>query len=99
MVWGAGRLSRRGFVTGAGLASGALLVACGRLPFQAQQPVRLPRIGYLGSAPSGGASDAPALPVSPVRGVAPVKDRRQPWIDAERHRPPGRFRAAPYGIH
>src|SRR5262249_3169189 len=41
------RVSRRRFARGAGLAGLALVVGCGRLPWQAQQPPRVPRIGYL----------------------------------------------------
>jgi putative tryptophan/tyrosine transport system substrate-binding protein len=42
------RLSRRQLVLGAGTASLGLLVGCGPLPWQAQAPTRVPRIGYLG---------------------------------------------------
>jgi putative ABC transport system substrate-binding protein len=42
---------------GIGAAGTALVAGCGRLPFQAQRPARIPRIGYLGSASAGGASD------------------------------------------
>jgi putative ABC transport system substrate-binding protein len=41
------RLSRRQFALGA--AGLGLLAGCGRLPWQAQQPVRVPRIGFLAS--------------------------------------------------
>jgi putative tryptophan/tyrosine transport system substrate-binding protein len=40
------RLSRRAFVVSA--AGLGLLAACGRLPWQAQQPAKLPRVGVLG---------------------------------------------------
>src|SRR5581483_10962784 len=40
-------LSRRQFVLGAGAAGLGLLAGCGRLPWQAQEPVRAPRIGFL----------------------------------------------------
>src|SRR5918992_1420551 len=40
------RLSRRQFLVGAG--SAALLAGCGRLPWQAQQPAKPPRVGVLG---------------------------------------------------
>jgi putative ABC transport system substrate-binding protein len=46
------RLSRRQFVVGAG--SAALLAGCGRLPWQAQQPAKVPRIVLLG----GGSHEA-----------------------------------------
>src|SRR4051794_33943381 len=41
------RLSRRAFVRGAGATGLGLVAGCGRLPWQAQQPVKLSRIGYL----------------------------------------------------
>src|SRR5947209_3171362 len=41
------RLSRRQFVAGTGVAGLGLLAGCGRLPWQAQAPARVPRIGYL----------------------------------------------------
>ncbi len=47
-------LSRRQFVLGAGLTSGALLMGCGRLPWQAQPSAKIPRIGYLGLGSSSG---------------------------------------------
>jgi putative ABC transport system substrate-binding protein len=40
-------LSRRRFVQGAGLTSLGLLAGCGRLPWEARQPSRVFRIGYL----------------------------------------------------
>src|SRR4051794_11607677 len=40
------RLSRRAFVLGAGTLG--LVAGCGRLPWPAQAPTRVPRIGYLG---------------------------------------------------
>jgi putative tryptophan/tyrosine transport system substrate-binding protein len=42
------RVSRRAFVVGAGGLG--LLAGCGRLPGQAQAPMRVPRIGYLSAA-------------------------------------------------
>src|SRR5438270_11448812 len=42
-----GRLSRRQWVVGAGVAGLGLLVGCGRLPFEAPPPARVPRVGYL----------------------------------------------------
>ena len=44
--------SRRQFVQGLGVASLALMAGCGRLPGQAQPPVKVLRIGWLG--PSNG---------------------------------------------
>src|SRR5438105_1101082 len=41
------RLSRRAFVVGAGASGAALLAGCGRLPWQAEAPARVPRVGYL----------------------------------------------------
>ena len=40
-------LSRRQFVLGAGAAGLGLLAGCGRLPWQAQPPAKVPRIGLL----------------------------------------------------
>src|SRR5215210_9182873 len=40
-------ITRRQLIAGAGL-SGLGLAGCGRLPWQAQAPTRVPRIGYLG---------------------------------------------------
>src|SRR6266508_1236329 len=39
--------SRRLFVQGAGMTGLALLAGCGRLPWQAQQPAKVPRLGFL----------------------------------------------------
>src|SRR4051794_5418854 len=47
---GGSRLSRRAFVLSAGMAGLALLAGCGRLPWQAQQSTRIPRIGILYAA-------------------------------------------------
>src|SRR5438034_1240224 len=44
------RQSRREFVAGAGAASLGLLAGCGRLPWQAQPPPRVARIGYLSAS-------------------------------------------------
>jgi putative tryptophan/tyrosine transport system substrate-binding protein len=41
------RLSRRQFVAGAGIAGAGLLAGCGRLPWQAEPPAKVPRIGVL----------------------------------------------------
>jgi putative ABC transport system substrate-binding protein len=49
-------LSRRQFVVGAGLAGTGLLAGCGRLPWQAQGPTRVPRVAVLGSSPAVAAS-------------------------------------------
>jgi putative ABC transport system substrate-binding protein len=46
-----GSLSRRQFVVGAGVAGLGLVVGCGRLPWQAQPPVRIPRLGLLTAGP------------------------------------------------
>jgi putative tryptophan/tyrosine transport system substrate-binding protein len=55
-------LSRRQFVQGAGLASAGLLAGCGRLPWQAQAPGRVHRIGYLDwEQPSADDSDTLAF--------------------------------------
>jgi putative ABC transport system substrate-binding protein len=51
------RLSRRGFVVGAGSAGLGLLAGCGRLPWQAEQPAKVYRLGYL--TPTTTAVDAP----------------------------------------
>jgi putative ABC transport system substrate-binding protein len=45
------RLSRRRFVVGASASSAALLAGCGRLPWQAEQPRTLHRIGWLQLGP------------------------------------------------
>jgi len=42
--------SRRQFVQGAGLLGAGLVVGCGRLPWQAQQPAKVYRIGLLHTA-------------------------------------------------
>ena len=55
------RLSRRQFVAGA--AGLGLVAGCGRLPWQAQQPMRMPRVGYLLTPSPEGAS----VVVEPVR--------------------------------
>jgi putative ABC transport system substrate-binding protein len=46
------RLSRRQIVLGAGISGAALLLGCGRLPWQGQEqpPERLARIGYLAAS-------------------------------------------------
>jgi putative tryptophan/tyrosine transport system substrate-binding protein len=41
------RVSRRAFVVGAGTAGLGLVAGCGRLPGQGQEPVKVPRLGYL----------------------------------------------------
>ncbi len=40
-------VSRRQFVQGVGVAGLALATGCGRLPEQAQQPGKVPRVGVL----------------------------------------------------
>jgi putative ABC transport system substrate-binding protein len=47
------RLDRRGFVLRTGTAGLGLLAGCGRLPWQAPVPVKVPRIGSLGIGSSG----------------------------------------------
>jgi putative tryptophan/tyrosine transport system substrate-binding protein len=50
------RLSRREFVVGAGASSAVLLAGCGRLPWQAQEPRKVPRVGWVtpeSRSPSG----------------------------------------------
>src|SRR5215204_4948648 len=41
------RLSRRQFVQGVGLIGVGLVAGCGRLPWQAQPPPKVPQIGFL----------------------------------------------------
>src|SRR5215210_6802110 len=41
------RPTRRAFVQAVGMVSLGLLAGCGRLPWQGQQPAKVPRIGYL----------------------------------------------------
>jgi hypothetical protein len=41
------RVSRRRFVAGSGAAVVGLLVACGRLPWQAQPTAKVYRVGFL----------------------------------------------------
>jgi putative ABC transport system substrate-binding protein len=48
-------LSRRQLILGAGSAGLALLAGCGRLPWHAAPPPRIPRIGALTGDPPGGA--------------------------------------------
>ena len=45
-------LSRRQVVQSAGVAGLGLLAGCGRLPWQAQTPPKVPRIGYLTAGPT-----------------------------------------------
>jgi putative ABC transport system substrate-binding protein len=49
-------VSRRQFVQGLGVAGLALLAGCGRWPWPAQQPTRIPRLGLLYAAGDTGAS-------------------------------------------
>jgi putative ABC transport system substrate-binding protein len=44
-------LSRRQVMLGASVAGAGLLVGCGRLPWQAPQPAKVPRLGYLSGSP------------------------------------------------
>jgi putative tryptophan/tyrosine transport system substrate-binding protein len=57
------RRTRREFVQGAGLGGIALLLACERLPGQAQAPAEVARIGFLAS----GSPDDPALNLDAFR--------------------------------
>jgi putative tryptophan/tyrosine transport system substrate-binding protein len=62
------RLNRRAFVGGAGTVGAALLIGCGRLPFQAQPPSpTIYRIGFLSSA-------ATESTIPPAAGTAPAFD-------------------------
>jgi len=45
------RMSRRQLVQGAGVAGLGLLAGCRRLPWQAQAPAKVPRIGFLAAGP------------------------------------------------
>jgi putative tryptophan/tyrosine transport system substrate-binding protein len=51
-------MTRRRFVQGAGLAGLGLLVACGRLPWQARQSAKIPTVGYLVPGFPGAVDDA-----------------------------------------
>src|SRR5215216_3260089 len=44
-------VNRRRFVQSAGVAGLALLAGCGRVPWQAQPPARVPRFGFLSLSP------------------------------------------------
>ena len=46
------RFSRREFVLGTGVSSLGLLAGCGRRPWQAQAPAKVPRVGILNAIPS-----------------------------------------------
>src|SRR5436190_318792 len=50
------RVSRRGFVQGAGVAGLGLLAGCGRLPFQAAAPPKIYRLGWLHGSSAAGPS-------------------------------------------
>src|SRR5262249_34525766 len=50
------RVSRRQLVQVGGVAGLGLLVGCGRLPWQAQAPAKIYRIGWLGIPPSATSS-------------------------------------------
>jgi putative ABC transport system substrate-binding protein len=56
-----GFLSRRQFVVGAGAAGLGLVAGCGRLPWQAQEPMKVYRIGYLSSVGSQGPANLDAF--------------------------------------
>src|SRR5688500_4825599 len=51
------RWSRRQAVQGAGTVGLAVLAGCGRLPWQAQAPPKVPRIGVLAISPDPGDPD------------------------------------------
>src|SRR5581483_7839771 len=52
------QITRRQFALGAGAIGGsALLAGCGRLPWQAPEPRRVYRLGYLGTLPRGALLD------------------------------------------
>src|SRR5262245_36717751 len=42
-------ITRRQFVVGASMAGPGLLVGCGRLPWEAAPPAKVPRVGWLGA--------------------------------------------------
>src|SRR5437764_10829547 len=50
-------VSRRRFVVSAGVAGVGLLAGCGRLPWQAQPPAKVPRIGVLAVSDEPGDPD------------------------------------------
>src|SRR5438045_1057039 len=57
-----GHQSRRQFLQGSlALAGFGLLAGCGQLPFQAQQPAKIPRVGYLVNRPLEGNANYAAL--------------------------------------
>ena len=47
------RPTRRRFMQGASVAGLALVAGCGRWPWQAQPPAKVPRIGYVGAGSAG----------------------------------------------
>ncbi len=53
------RVTRRRFVAGTGAASLVLVEACGRLPWQAEPPKKVARIGYMAAVSAS--ADAPRL--------------------------------------
>jgi putative ABC transport system substrate-binding protein len=55
------RWSRRAFVVGAGAAGLGLLAGCGRLPWQAQVPAKVPRVGFISLGPMAGTSNYEAF--------------------------------------
>jgi putative ABC transport system substrate-binding protein len=59
------RLSRRQFIAGASAGSLGLLAGCGRLPFQAQPPARVPRVGVL--LPFSADDPSSAAMIEPLR--------------------------------
>jgi putative ABC transport system substrate-binding protein len=70
-----GCLSRRQLVVGAAASSAVLLAACGRLPWQAAPPARMPRVGYL----SPGSKSEEQLIAEPFDQAL----RESGWIDGQ----------------
>src|SRR5690242_7999885 len=54
-------VSRRAFVQGAGVAGLGLMAGCGRLPWEAQQPARIFRVGILLPSRSPSSPEAEAF--------------------------------------
>ena len=54
-------VNRRRFVQGVGVTGVGLVAGCGRLPWQAQPPRKVPRIGFLAGALTASSPEAEAL--------------------------------------